>query len=147
VIRLERLLGGAVVGITVECECGAQVAVQNATVDLSGGFLCPPCAADSAVLCDLCGKDKPVALYTEDGSDARLYLGVPAYIAICADCDHPETTLRVLAAHRVICLGADGVLEHCLCSCGRWPLAGDVDSLDEYDAHRTDELRVALTST
>lgn len=146
-INFQRL-AGAVDGITVECECGAQIAVENTTVDpLSGAFLCPPCAADSAVLCDLCGKDKPVALYTEDGSDARLHLGVPAYLAICADCDDPETTLRVLAAHRVIGLGDHGTLEHCMCTCARWPLAGDVDSLDEYDAHRTDELRAALPST
>jgi len=73
--------------VTVTCEFGEGVPLAEATDDLTPGVrLCPACAIDSAVPCDICGAHAPVRLYGADGGDPVHTLGVGEYIAVCANC-------------------------------------------------------------
>lgn len=77
--------------MNITCDCGDVIPAEIATADLTQGVrLCPACAIDSAVPCDLCGRSAPVRLYGADGQDPRTTLGVGAYIAVCQDCDEGD---------------------------------------------------------
>ena len=68
-----------------KCECGSTEGPFER--DIAGLTLCSPCAADSAVLCDICGDDAPVRVYAEGGEGVDLSIGTPGYIAVCRICD------------------------------------------------------------
>lgn len=77
------------------CEGGHPVAEAEAVPDLSGGWLCKACAADSEVACDICGGPMEVKLYPTDGTNPDALLstvGIENYVAVCWYCDNPEST-------------------------------------------------------
>lgn len=76
------------------CPCG-DVVDSVAVEDVSGEFLCPSCAEDSAILCNICGEAKPVRLLDVGDSDevsddpymVSFFGMVGEYMAVCRDCN------------------------------------------------------------
>lgn len=80
--------------------------------DLQGCPLCPECAEECKIPCDVCGEKNPVRIYPEDGSNPTGELvgalplpdgtmwdfdditGCEDYIAICQKCDNPEGVMK-----------------------------------------------------
>lgn len=60
-------------------------------VDLGGETLCPACADDAALPCELCGRTPVAHIFTVDGRDLMETtappFGVPEFFAVCAACN------------------------------------------------------------